>query len=160
VYINAGSTTVGVSGGSVSIPGGAVSLPQESGASITLEIGLTFNTPVGAEVVFDEDAPLGYRVDADNPFSDVKANDWFYGDEIFRPNLDITRQEPRPRRFCTDSSNRRKNKRPRLNLCITVKNPPHSNSAGGLKQLIKIFIKYIKNLSKRSGYIIDSRPGL
>jgi hypothetical protein len=93
-----GNTTVGVSGGSVSIPSGvtiavpggsvvtpgeSVSLPQESGASITLEIGLTFNTPAGAEIVFDEDAPLGYRVDAGNPFADVKPNDWFYGDAMF-----------------------------------------------------------------------------
>jgi hypothetical protein len=65
----------------------------EGGGAITLGSGLTLNTPEGTAIVFDEDAPLGYRVDAGNPFADVKSKDWFYGDEIFRPNLDITRQE-------------------------------------------------------------------
>jgi hypothetical protein len=93
-----GNTTVGVSGGSVSIPSGvtvavpggsvvtpgeSVSLPKESGGAITLGSGLTLNTPAGAEIVFDEDASLGYRVDADNPFSDVKPNNWFYADAMF-----------------------------------------------------------------------------
>jgi hypothetical protein len=34
-------------------------------------------------IVFDEDAPLGYRVDAENPFTDAKPGDWFYDDVMF-----------------------------------------------------------------------------
>jgi hypothetical protein len=84
-----GNITVGSGGGSISHSG-----------------GYTFNVPEGSVIIFDEAAPLGYYVDTENPFIDVKQDDWFYdnvmfsyshglllgtGATIFSPNMPMTR---------------------------------------------------------------------
>jgi hypothetical protein len=94
-----GKTTVGKGGGNVSTPkgaavtvpegsvvtpGGSISFPQGSGGgSVTLKSGFIFNLPENIFIIFDEDAPLSYRVGANNPFSDVRQGDWFYDDAMF-----------------------------------------------------------------------------
>ncbi|MDR0491460.1 MAG: S-layer homology domain-containing protein, partial [Oscillospiraceae bacterium] len=60
----------------------------------------------GAEVILDEDVPLGFYIASKNPFLDVSENDWFYNyvmfaythglmigtaSDMFSPNNPITR---------------------------------------------------------------------
>jgi hypothetical protein len=57
----------------------SVPLAAAPGASPSLTLKLAANTVI----VLDEAAPLGYSVTFDNPYSDVKSSDWFYGDVAF-----------------------------------------------------------------------------
>jgi hypothetical protein len=76
--------TVTVPEGSVVTPDGSISFPQGSGGgAVELPGGYTLNLPENAVVIIDENAPLGYSVEIENPFKDLAQNDWFYGDAMF-----------------------------------------------------------------------------
>jgi hypothetical protein len=63
---------------------GSISIPKGSGGGTVIHKGgFTFNIPEGATVIFDADVPLGYRIEVDNPFTDVKDSDWFFGSVMF-----------------------------------------------------------------------------
>ncbi|MDR1193475.1 MAG: S-layer homology domain-containing protein [Peptococcaceae bacterium] len=65
--------------GSVGIGDVSVPLGAEPGTSPIMTLKLAANTLI----VLDEAAPLGYSVEFNNPYSDVKSSDWFYGDVAF-----------------------------------------------------------------------------
>ncbi|MDR1328211.1 MAG: S-layer homology domain-containing protein, partial [Oscillospiraceae bacterium] len=57
----------------------AVPLAAEPGSAAGLTLKLAANTVI----VLDEASPLGYSVKFGNPFGDVSASGWFYGDAAF-----------------------------------------------------------------------------
>ncbi|MCL2708144.1 MAG: S-layer homology domain-containing protein [Defluviitaleaceae bacterium] len=80
-----GGTLDTQSGAVVTLPPGTVIdgsraiLPHGSGgAKIDLDNGLNFDIDEGFDIFFGDDYPLGYFVDAGDPFYDVGEDDWYY----------------------------------------------------------------------------------
>jgi hypothetical protein len=65
--------------GSAGITDAQTPLTAAPGSVSGLRLTLAANTVV----ILDEKTPLGYSVEFDNPYDDVKAGDWFYGDVAF-----------------------------------------------------------------------------
>ena len=79
-----GGLTIVVPPGTVIDSDGRISFPQWSGGGrITYDSGQTFHIHEGAIIFLDEMVPLGYFIALDNPFGDVRANDWYYDAVIF-----------------------------------------------------------------------------
>jgi hypothetical protein len=76
-------TIITAPGGTTIAPNGTVTPPKDAGASANLSSGLALSIREGTVVILDEDVPLGYRTVFENPFADVKADDWFSGDVGF-----------------------------------------------------------------------------
>ena len=56
----------------------SLSFPKGGGGTITpYNSGFTFKLHEDAVILFDEDAPLGYRVSIDNPFTDMDDDAWY-----------------------------------------------------------------------------------
>jgi hypothetical protein len=79
----AGGTLIAAPGGTAIALDGTVAPPRASAVSVTLPSGLALNIREGMAVILDENVPLGYRAVFENPFTDVKAGDWFFGDVGF-----------------------------------------------------------------------------
>ena len=81
--ITADGALITVPGGATIALSGAVTPPQTAGMSVMLSSGLTLNIREGTIIILDEDVPLGYYAILENPFADVKADDWFFEDVGF-----------------------------------------------------------------------------
>jgi len=79
-----GGATINVPPGTVIDGGGKISFPSGSGGgTITDSFGNTFNMPEDAVIILDMDTPLGYFIDIDNPYGDVRNSDWYYNAVLF-----------------------------------------------------------------------------
>jgi len=71
----------------ISADGKTITIPKDSGGcTITHTSGNTFNARDDITIILDGNIPLGYRISADNPFSDVKSSAWFYDYVMFAYN--------------------------------------------------------------------------
>jgi hypothetical protein len=107
-----GGTVTTESGAEITLPGGTTIAPDgkvtvgKGGATVTTSGGFTFTIEEDSVIIFDDDTPLGFFVEFDTPFTDVKSGDWFYDDvafvygyglfkgtsaTTFSPNLPMTR---------------------------------------------------------------------
>ncbi|MCL2124802.1 MAG: S-layer homology domain-containing protein [Oscillospiraceae bacterium] len=109
-----GGTIYTPDGSKIIVPSGTVidkdlkvSFPEGSGGAMIIDsYGNTFNVPEGAVIVLDKDTPLGYYINVDNQFADVKDSAWYYdaimfayshglmngvAPELFSPNAPTTR---------------------------------------------------------------------
>jgi methylmalonyl-CoA mutase cobalamin-binding subunit len=70
--------------GSVVGSDGSMKVPAGGRATITTPDGKTYEVPGGFTIVPDDASPLGFAFRFDgNPFDDVDAGDWFFGDVAF-----------------------------------------------------------------------------
>ena len=77
-------STINVPPGTVIDENNTVHFPEGSGGgTITDSYGNSFNVPEDAVIVLDLDTPLGYYISIENPFEDVKENNWFYDAVMF-----------------------------------------------------------------------------
>jgi hypothetical protein len=98
-------TEITLPGGSTIAPDGKVTVGS-GGATVVTSGGFAFTIEEDSVIIFDDDTPLGFFVEFDNPFTDVKSGDWFYDDvafvygyglfkgtsaTTFSPNLPMTR---------------------------------------------------------------------
>jgi hypothetical protein len=67
--------------GSTGIPDAPA--PLAAAPALGTASGLRLTLAAGTVVNLDEETPLGYSVEFDNQYSDVKTSDWFYGDVAF-----------------------------------------------------------------------------
>ena len=69
--------------GTVITEDGAITFPAGSICMIRLKSGHSFKLQDDSVIFIDEETPLGYFVQLDNPFEDIIKSDWFYNDILF-----------------------------------------------------------------------------
>ena len=78
-----GNVTIDVPPGTVINDGVKISFLPGGGGTITNSNGYTFEIPEDAIIILDANTPLGYYINLDNPFEDIKESDWFYDPVLF-----------------------------------------------------------------------------
>ena len=78
-----GGTVIALPPGTVIGKDESIRFPKGGGASVTHSNGHTFNIHENAVIHVDENSPLGYWVEIDNPFADIGGDEWFVDYVLF-----------------------------------------------------------------------------
>jgi len=72
-----GSVTINAPPGTVITDDGRITFPHGDGGTVAYGNIYAFGVPEDAVIILDDNVPLGFYIALDNPFSDLKASDWF-----------------------------------------------------------------------------------